>query len=170
MYNLCIWIGLIRRFAVKELVTDKSVVQGDVGSTENSTTLTATISITLDGRNTVCKGSTVWLTYNNVRLTGNIISIRSIDFSSMFAHTSSPATAIDITHLPTFDIGIAAGSEAINMFAIVVKTGSSNTQGISYSSTSTCSIEVLDNSSTQQINIGASINVTTTEDALFYLQ
>ena len=68
-------IGLVRRFIVKEPVTYKALVQGDVRSTEYSTTLTATVGITLDGRNTVCKGSTINLSDDDVCFTRNIISV-----------------------------------------------------------------------------------------------
>ena len=87
----------------------------------------------------------------------------------MLAHTASPAAAIDVSHLSAFDIGCTAGCEALNVFAIVVKTGRCNAQGVSYGSTGTCCIKVLDNSSTKQIDIGISIYVTATENALTHL-
>ena len=169
MYNLCIWISLVGGFAVKEPVANKALVQGDIGSSEYSTALTATVGITLNSRDTVCKGSTIRLTYDDMRLTRDIISIGSIYFPDMMTYTASPASAIDVTHLTAFDIGCTAGCEAFNMFIVIVKTGSSNTQGVSYGSTGTCCIEVLGNSATQQIDVGASIDVTTTENALFHL-
>ena len=169
MYNLCIWIGLIRRFAVKEPVANKALVQGDIGSSEYSTALTATVGITLNGRDTVCKGSTVCLTYDDVCLTRDIGCIRSIDISDMLTHTASPATTIDITYLATFDIGCTAGCEAFNMFVFVVKTGRCHAEAVTHGATGACSIEVFDDCATQQIDVGASIDVTTTENALFHL-
>jgi predicted aconitase with swiveling domain len=54
-------------------------------------------------------------------------------------------------------------------FLAYVKTGRCNTQGVSYGAAGACSIEILDDSATQQIDVGASIDVTTTENALFHL-
>ena len=40
-------------------IADKALVERDVGCTEHGTTLTTTVGITLDGRNTIDEAGTV---------------------------------------------------------------------------------------------------------------
>ena len=99
-------VGICCRHSVEVAIADKSIVEGDVGRSEYRTTFTTTVSITLDGRNTVDEAGAIQLTNDDVRLTKNITCRGITDSADVITYTTSPSAAIDVTCRTTFDIGI----------------------------------------------------------------
>ena len=135
-------------------ITDKTFVERDVGCAEYRTTLTAAISVTLDGRNTIEEAGTIQLTNNDICLTKDITCCSGINLTSVITYAASPTTAIDITCCTALDIGIGRSDErlveVVICYVIFVVHRTYGTSGI----------EVLCYPTAQQGDVGCSVNVT----------
>ena len=131
-------------------ITDVTLVQCDIGRSKHGTTLTATIGITLDGRNTVDKRSAIEVADDNMGLTRNIVCGCIADSTRMVSHCTCPSATIDVTTGTALDIGIG-------------RCGEVSAKEVIDCSHSTGSIEVLIDLSTEQGDVGGTIDVTTTD-------
>ena len=66
-------VGICGRFFVEVAIAYEALVEGYIGSTEYGTTLTTAVGVTLDGRKTVNEAVTIFLTYDDVGLTKDVI-------------------------------------------------------------------------------------------------
>ena len=152
--ELCSWIST--RLVNEIAITNITLVQRDVGSTEYRTALTTTIGVTLDGRKTVDEARAVLLTDDDVCLTRNVGCGCSADVTRMVSHSTCPSAAIDVTCRAALDIGIGRGDEVC-------------TKEVIDGSHSTGSIEVLIDLSTEQGDVGGAIDVTTADKYVVFL-
>ena len=134
-------------------VTDITIIQRDVGSTEDGTTFTATVGITLNGRNTIEETRTVFLTDNHMRLARDISGIRTSYRTAMQAYTTAPATAINVTCCTALDIGIGRSDERL------IEVVGSNVVFIVHRTYCSCGIEILGDLTTQQGDVSCSVNI-----------
>ena len=142
------WIST--RLVSEIAITDVTLVQCDIGRSKHGTTLTTTVCITLDGRNTIGKRSAIEVADDNMGLTRNIVCGCIADSTRMISHCSCPSATIDITAGAALDVGIGRGNEV------------GSTKEVIDCSHSTGSIKVFRYFSTEQGNIGGTIDVTTT--------
>ena len=100
-------------------ITHITVVDGQVGITINGTTLTATIHITCDGRNTIVENGTVHLTdgyggnVNGIHLVGGYIHNFSQNGLVVLTHMTQVAATIDVTCHTAFDIDVGSGRKSL---------------------------------------------------------
>ena len=146
-------VGFCCRYRVEVTITDKALVQGDVGCSEDRTTLTTAIGVTLDGWNTVNEAGTVFLTDDDVCFSKDVTRYRIADFSCVIAYATSPTATIDVTCRTTLDIGIGRSNEWL------VEVISSNVVFIVYRTYGSCGIEVFCYSSSKQGDVGCSVHV-----------
>ena len=134
-------------------ITDKTLVERDVSRTEHSTTLTATVSVTLDGGNTIDETGAVELTDDNMCLTEDIICRAFADGSCVITYTTLPTTTIDVTCRTAFYIGISRGNE------IIVEIILGYIILVVHRTYSACSIEVLRDFTAKQSDKGSAVHV-----------
>ena len=135
-------------------ITDKALIERDVGCAEYRTTLTAAISVTLDGRNTIEEAGTIQLTNNDICFTKDITCCSGINLTSVITYAASPTATIDVTCHTAFDIGIGRSDERL------VEVISSYVVSVVYRTNGTSGIEVLGYLTTQQGDVGCSVNIT----------
>ena len=126
-----------------------------MGLTEDATTLTTGIGITLNGRNTLQETIAIRQcslvladTDDHIGLTENIVRNSSNRFI-MIANITFPTTAIDVTHRTTFYIGCCTGGKTVRIRVAF----STNFVVIIHGTTGTTSINILIHCTTQQVNI-----------------
>ena len=87
-------------------ITNPAVVHGDIGSTIHSTTLAATVGITLNGWHTIGEATSTDVTDDHVGLTVDVTRRGGADVTGMIAYAAFPAAAIDVTYRTALDIDI----------------------------------------------------------------
>ena len=112
-YLYIVEVGICGGYGIKMAIANKAFVHRDMRRTEHGTTLTTTIGVTLDGRNTIDETGTIELTDDDMCLTEDITRRAFADSSSVIAHTTLPATTIDVTCRTALDISIGRGYERI---------------------------------------------------------
>ena len=147
-------VGICCGNGIEVAIADESLVERDIGSAEDSATLTTAIGVTLNGGNTVDEAGSVGFTDNNVCFTEDVTCRGGIDISTVITHTAFPSTTIHVTGRTALDIGIGTGNERI------VEVVSSHVVLVVHRTYSTRSIEVLGNLTTQQGDVGGSVHVT----------
>ena len=105
-------------------VTDITFVQSNSSSTIDRTTLTATVSVTFDGRNTINKGCAIQFTNNNIGGTIDISSIGIGEFPFVITYTALPSATIDITARTALDISIGCGHERFRSCRVIIISAS----------------------------------------------
>ena len=96
---------------LEEAVTDIALLERDIRRTEYGTTLTATVGVTLNGRQTIDKVSCIGFTDNDMCLARDIARRRGTDGTVMIAYAAFPAATIDVTGRTALDISIGTGNE-----------------------------------------------------------
>ena len=148
-YLFVVEISISSGFATEVTITDKSIVKCNVGSTKYGTTLTTTVSITLDSRKTIDEIGAVFLSDDDVCLTKDITCCSSINCTSVITYATSPATTIDVTCRTTLDISIGRS------FEWFVEVISSNVIFVVYRTLGSCGVDILGDRTT-----GCSVNIT----------
>ena len=147
-------------------VTDIPIFQSNSSSTIDRATLTTAISITLNGRNTINKGSTIQFTNNNIGGTIDIISIGLRDIPDVIAYATLPSTTIDVTTSTTLNVGIGCSHKGSSWLrrAVIVST---SLISVVHRADGTGCINVLDDLTAKQSDEGGTINITSTLDVIF---
>ena len=101
------------RHGIEVTITNKAFIERNVSRTKYGTALTATVGVTINGRNTIDKTGAVELTYDDMRLTEDVICCGITNFSSMITYTTLPTATIDVTGRTTLNIGIGRSNESI---------------------------------------------------------
>ena len=105
-------------------ISYKAIIERNVGSTIDRSTLTATIGITLNGRNAINKGCTIQFTNNNIGGTIDISSIGIGEFPFVITYTALPSATIDITARTALDISIGCGHERFRSCRVIIISAS----------------------------------------------
>ena len=139
------------------LVAYVAIQHRKVGSAPYGSTLTTTVGITCDSRNAVvvieisgaiCCCQIVFVyADNDVRLARNVISIGCSNTAVVMSYSSCPSTTIYVTHLTTLYVSSRAGKERFYC------------QAVFHRSRCSCSIEVVINGATQQVDVCGTIHV-----------
>ncbi len=146
-------VSICCRYTIEMTITDKALVQGDVGCSEDRTALTTTVCITLDGWDAIYETCAVFLTDDDVCLTKNVTRCASTDSASVVTYAALPAATIDVTCCTAFDIGVGRSDKR------VVEVISSYRILIVHRTHGSCGVEVLCYLTSKQSYVGCSVNV-----------
>ena len=149
-------VELLHVLAIFVAEADTAVVDGHISRTEDTTTFTTAVDITVNRRDTVIDTGAAELTNYDMTSTENIRRRVVTDLTAMITHAASPATTIDITHHTTLDIGVGSGGET-SRITVTLRT---DTKEIVYTTGSSRSIDILVDRATEQGDISRAIHIT----------